>query len=275
MAAEEAKATAQLSENETQEATSSNIQPLKLVIMSATLRVEDFTANAVLFPVPPPVLTVQARQFPVTIHFNKHTAVQDYVIAAQQKVIKIHRKLPEGAILVFLTSQREIEYLCRQLRRQFSNRRRRGHPWSCPRRHREASPSHTCRRALHEHDVQTANEDTLKTDVRMFGDEWDDEDAEADMADAVSLDEAMDDAHDEDEDVEEANEDRDVNPDEMNASSVLPYMHVLPLYSMLSKDAQMKVDSIMIFSLSLCQSIDDPQIHNVHDMMLSSIVIDR
>ncbi|KAG8146371.1 hypothetical protein E2320_012725 [Naja naja] len=31
-------------------------QPLKLIIMSATLRVEDFTANQKLFPVPPPVI---------------------------------------------------------------------------------------------------------------------------------------------------------------------------------------------------------------------------
>ena len=33
-------------------------KPLKLVIMSATLRVEDFTANRRLFKVPPPVIKV-------------------------------------------------------------------------------------------------------------------------------------------------------------------------------------------------------------------------
>ena len=33
-------------------------RPLKLVIMSATLRVEDFTANRRLFKVPPPVIKV-------------------------------------------------------------------------------------------------------------------------------------------------------------------------------------------------------------------------
>ncbi len=32
--------------------------PLKLVIMSATLRVEDFTENRRLFPTPPPVIKV-------------------------------------------------------------------------------------------------------------------------------------------------------------------------------------------------------------------------
>jgi ATP-dependent RNA helicase DHX37/DHR1 len=40
--------------------------------MSATLRVTDFTENARLFRSgPPPVINVESRQFPVTIHFNK------------------------------------------------------------------------------------------------------------------------------------------------------------------------------------------------------------
>ncbi len=33
---------------------------LKLVIMSATLRVEDFTQNRTLFPTPPPVVRVSS-----------------------------------------------------------------------------------------------------------------------------------------------------------------------------------------------------------------------
>jgi len=47
------------------------IYPLKLVIMSATLRTSDFTENKKLFAEPPPVLSVPARQFPVTIHFSR------------------------------------------------------------------------------------------------------------------------------------------------------------------------------------------------------------
>ena len=35
-----------------------NGNPLKLVIMSATLRVEDFTENKLLFPIPPPIIRV-------------------------------------------------------------------------------------------------------------------------------------------------------------------------------------------------------------------------
>ncbi len=41
---------------------------LKLIIMSATLRVEDFTNNRSLFPDSiPPVINIDARQFPVSI----------------------------------------------------------------------------------------------------------------------------------------------------------------------------------------------------------------
>lgn len=62
------------------------VYPLKLVIMSATLRTSDFTANARLFSAPPPVLSVPARQFPVTIHFARVTEQHDYLGAAVRKV---------------------------------------------------------------------------------------------------------------------------------------------------------------------------------------------
>lgn len=97
----------------------SPVMPLKLVIMSATLRVEDFTSNRRMFSLPPPVIQVPARQFPVTVHFSAKTDMIDYVGRAQKKVCAIHRKLPPGGILVFLTGQREVEYLCRNLRRAF------------------------------------------------------------------------------------------------------------------------------------------------------------
>jgi hypothetical protein len=62
------------------------VYPLKLIIMSATLRTSDFTENKRLFPSPPPVLSVPARQFPVTIHFAKHTELDDYLATAVRKV---------------------------------------------------------------------------------------------------------------------------------------------------------------------------------------------
>lgn len=93
------------------------IYPLKLVIMSATLRVEDFVSQRKLFAEPPPVIKVPARQFPVTLYFSKKTEIVDYMGQAFKKVMSIHKKLPPGGILVFATGQREVEDLCKKLRR--------------------------------------------------------------------------------------------------------------------------------------------------------------
>ncbi|KAL6113767.1 dhx37 [Pungitius sinensis] len=97
--------------------------PMKLLVMSATLRVEDFTDNAKLFRTPPPVIKVDARQYPVTIHFNKRTPMDDYVGETFHKTCKIHRMLPPGGILVFLTGQAEVHNLCRKLRNAFPLRK--------------------------------------------------------------------------------------------------------------------------------------------------------
>jgi len=92
--------------------------PLKVVIMSATLRVSDFTENRRLFKLPPPVISVESRQFPVTVHFNKRTH-EDYLGEAFRKVCKIHKQLPEGGILVFLTGQQEVNTMVRKLKAMF------------------------------------------------------------------------------------------------------------------------------------------------------------
>ena len=93
--------------------------PLKLIVMSATLRVEDFTNNTRLFrSTIPPVINVESRQFPVTVHFNKRTP-DDYVNEVYRKVCKIHRQLPEGGILVFLTGQAEVNVVVKKLRQTF------------------------------------------------------------------------------------------------------------------------------------------------------------
>ncbi|KAJ7963069.1 ATP-dependent RNA helicase DEAH13 [Quillaja saponaria] len=92
------------------------IFPLKLVLMSATLRVEDFISQRLFFT-QPPVIEVPTRQFPVTVHFSKKTEIVDYVGQAYKKVLAIHKRLPHGGILVFVTGQREVEYLCKKLRR--------------------------------------------------------------------------------------------------------------------------------------------------------------
>lgn len=56
-----------------------SLPPLKLVVMSATLRVEDFTENKRLFPhKPPAVVMVPGRTHPVSIHHSKFTELDDY-----------------------------------------------------------------------------------------------------------------------------------------------------------------------------------------------------
>lgn len=91
---------------------------LKLIIMSATLRVSDFSENPNLFSAPPPVLKIDSRQYSVSIHFNRRTAY-DYAEEAFRKTCKIHRKLPPGAILVFMTGQQEITHMVKRLRAEF------------------------------------------------------------------------------------------------------------------------------------------------------------
>ena len=94
--------------------------PLKLVIMSATLRLDDFLENRKLFPVEriPPVIHIDARQYLVTTHFSRVTS-ENYLAEALKKVILIHRMLPIGTILVFLTSKKEIYSLCGDIRTAF------------------------------------------------------------------------------------------------------------------------------------------------------------
>jgi ATP-dependent RNA helicase DHX37/DHR1 len=74
----------------------SGIGKLKLIIMSATLRVQDFIGNNVLFPDnKPPVIQVDGRQHQVVVHYNKRTTT-DYLVDAYKKIVKIHTKLPHG-----------------------------------------------------------------------------------------------------------------------------------------------------------------------------------
>jgi len=89
--------------------------------MSATLRVSDFAENNTLFPSPPPIINVAARQHLVTIHFNRRTS-SDYVTEATKKASKIHTRLPPGGILIFLTGQNEIVGVCRKLEAKFGQK---------------------------------------------------------------------------------------------------------------------------------------------------------
>lgn len=97
------------------------MNPLRLVIMSATLRVSDFTENKFLFPEEKiNVINVEARMFPVKTYHNRETK-DDYVEECLAKTVKIHTTLPKGAILVFLTGEEEIKHFCRKLQTQLED----------------------------------------------------------------------------------------------------------------------------------------------------------
>jgi ATP-dependent RNA helicase DHX37/DHR1 len=94
--------------------------PLKLVIMSATLRVTDFLMNERLFrKAKPPIIEAEGRQYPVTEHFARKTQ-RDYAGEMVRKVARGHKKLPPGDMLVFLTGSDEIQTVSRRLREQLT-----------------------------------------------------------------------------------------------------------------------------------------------------------
>lgn len=99
--------------------TSGSIGPLKLVIMSATLRTSEFIENPRLFPnkPTPPLINISSRQYPVTIHFSRVTP-PDLLGAAYKKIVQIHKSLPPGGILVFVTGQDEVWTLINRLKRE-------------------------------------------------------------------------------------------------------------------------------------------------------------
>ncbi|GKT99000.1 deah-box rna helicase [Fusarium langsethiae] len=183
----------------------STMKPLKLIIMSATLRIEDMTMNPTLFATPPPVLEVEGRQHKVIDHFSKRTQ-HDYVEEAFQKISRGHKKLPPGDILVFLTGRNEIIQLSKQLKTAF------GGPKSVD------GPK-----------VQiNANEAPLEVEDIEFGnvDDRNDDGGDDDFNEIITDDE------DEDEDEFKIEEDQEAAPLKMR---------VLPLYSLLSTREQMRV----------------------------------
>lgn len=92
------------------------LTPLKLIIMSATLRVDDFRQERLFNPLPP-IIKVEARQYPVTNHFAKRTEIKDYLQETFKKTCQIHERLPPGGVLLFLTGKREILYMCKRLQK--------------------------------------------------------------------------------------------------------------------------------------------------------------
>jgi len=92
------------------------IGPLKLVIMSATLDTTVLLegASSPFAGVDVPCVSAESRQFPVTCHFSRRTE-SNYMEQAFEKVKKIHKRLPAGHVLVFVTGQAEVHQLTKRL----------------------------------------------------------------------------------------------------------------------------------------------------------------
>ena len=94
-------------------------KPLKVVIMSATLRMTDFTENKYLFPnmskSAPAVVQIDNRMHSVVVHYDRKTE-DDYVAMAVEKVQVIHKTLPLGSVLIFVTGKAEVHKVCNAFR---------------------------------------------------------------------------------------------------------------------------------------------------------------
>ncbi|KAJ7095872.1 P-loop containing nucleoside triphosphate hydrolase protein [Mycena belliarum] len=207
-----------------------DIKPLRLVIMSATLRVSDFAENKTLFSTSPPVITVAARQHPVTVHFNRRT-FSDYVTEAVKKTTKIHTRLPPGGILIFLTGQNEITGVCRKLEAKFSIK-----ALERKRRQRESAmnPADEVENPKPDGGIQPAQADVEAEDLDLGNQQADDLafDVDANMVDDDP------EALDSDEDTEEQQLDKELG---LDSGEVDAPMHIVPLYSLLPSEKQMLV----------------------------------
>ncbi|KAL4073219.1 P-loop containing nucleoside triphosphate hydrolase protein [Scleroderma yunnanense] len=200
------------------------IKPLRLVIMSATLRVSDFAENRTLFSSPPPVINVAARQHPVTIHFNRRTP-SDYVNEAIKKTAKIHARLPPGGILIFLTGQNEITGVCRKLEARFSKK-----SVESKKRRREVVSATSF---FVDETPEAPVNSVAATEVVLEAEDMDLGSSNQDLA----LDVDTGDVH---EDIEALDSD-DEDEMEIDVEGADSPMHIVPLYSLLPSDRQMCV----------------------------------
>ncbi|KAJ2641482.1 putative ATP-dependent RNA helicase DHR1, partial [Coemansia sp. RSA 1285] len=247
-------------------------RPLKLVIMSATLRVDDFVKNHRLFSVAPPVINVQARQHPVRVHFNRRTpAPGQHLSEVIKKVGKIHQRLPGGGILIFLTGQAEITYVCKALRAQFSanaehrasllegaqtqsstrgkGKIKEGMSISSERKHMSSSLSYAqaangLKTSIENEDVDIGDFDVYSTNGDLHDDFTPDSDSGSDSEEEEDL-IVGGDADEEARDIllgENLNSETaltKVSGDNENSAHSSP-LYVLPLYSLLPADQQLK-----------------------------------
>ncbi|KAF9438878.1 putative ATP-dependent RNA helicase DHR1 [Entomortierella beljakovae] len=246
-------------------------KPLKLIIMSATLVIEEFTKNERLFghtrlnkkeaeesgdennsgeesekPVKDlvPVVSVDVKKaWGLTMHFNKRTPDVDYITEAYKKICKIHTRLPEGGILIFLSGQAEIMTLVKKLKKKFPFQETpkfetkleavKGKKRTKP----DANGNSEIKGVKEENGDVNQALDPRNEDVELEDMAIGDSEAVQEIEGLEEDDEAFDlEASDSEEELGEDDEVLEETPDAGTAP-----LHVLPLYSLLKSEEQMKV----------------------------------
>jgi ATP-dependent RNA helicase DHX37/DHR1 len=201
-------------------------KPLKLIIMSATLNINDFLHEKLFAGnLRPPVVEAEGRQHKVTTHFALRSR-PDYIEETIEKVKKAHRKLPKGGMLVFLTGQNEIKHVLSRLRKELVRSAKPTDDSSLPRMQISASDAPL---ELEDLDIEDYDRSEGKLDVT------DDIDI---IVDETELDKEFEVSDDEEETSNGA-----VQATTSNTTNRDPYdtVHLLPLYSQLPTKEQLRI----------------------------------
>ena len=182
-----------------------SVLPLRLIIMSATLRVSEFSENKIFSGLlKPRIVEISSRQYPVHIYHSKKTE-NDYINEAFKYCCKIHSRLPEGNVIVFLTGKREILDLCKKLKDEFSG---------------------INNIIENESEIKNKDNDNIIEEKKNENDNKNDESKTEEKKDEEKIVEEID-----------KNENNIIQEDKKNYSPVV----VLPLYSSMEPDEQMKI----------------------------------
>jgi ATP-dependent RNA helicase DHX37/DHR1 len=185
--------------------------PLKLIIMSATLRVSDFRENQRLFSIPPPLVQAEGRQFDVAPHWARRTSY-NFIEEAYKRICRGHRQLPPGGMLVFLTGQNDIRILARRLKEEF--------PATEPNNDQKVQVRvDSSEMVMEEEDLQTITWNESESHTNISYDEEEDSDVEIEGLDGIDSEFKI----------------------ENETPGDLLKVHILPLYSQLPSKAQLRV----------------------------------
>ncbi|OAF70888.1 putative ATP-dependent RNA helicase PB1A10.06c [Intoshia linei] len=99
--------------------------PLKVIIMSATLHLNELMSCNLIFPQKNdqmdelPIFEIKSNLFPVQVHFHTVT-IENYLVAAFDQVCQINEDFygTNGHVLIFVTGRREIDFLTNKINKE-------------------------------------------------------------------------------------------------------------------------------------------------------------